>query len=123
MTTTTAPSITHPVWCTNHPDNAAGRLQGECDGEHFGDDYRLDAGDTAAYQVSARPREGFEVFGGKVLNHGAQVQVTVWDRESSGAPVSAYLDLAEVERLRQLLDLAARDARKAVILERIAQHG
>lgn len=105
-----AVTITHPVWCRNYPEDD-GRLKGECDGEHRGDDFRLDAGPTAAFQVSATAVEGFEVLkGGEVLSHGVQVQVTVWDRESGAGPASAYLDAAEVERLRQLLELAVREA-------------
>lgn len=103
-----AATITHPVWCTNYPE-PNGRLRGECDGEHLGVDYHLDAGVTASYQVTATAVEGFEVIDGNEHSHGLQVQVTVYDREGVGVPESAYLDPAEVERLRRLLDLAARD--------------
>lgn len=104
-----AVTITHPVWCRNYPEED-GRLKGECDGEHRGGDFRLDAGATAAYQVSATAVEGFEVLDGRVLSHGVQVLVTVWVRESVAGPASAYLDGAEVKRLRRLLELAARES-------------
>ena len=101
MTTTddrAAVTITHPVWCTNYPEDE-NWINGECGHEHRGHDYRLDAGTTAAYQVSATAVEGFEVVDAEVLSHGAQVQLTVYDRENVGRPQSAYLDAAEVERL------------------------
>lgn len=108
MTTTDdrpAVSITHPLWCRNYPED--GLIRSECDYEHRGVDYRLDAGETASYQVSVTVVEGFEVVGDSVLNHGPQVQLTVYDRESLGAPASGYLNATEVERLQRLLALAA----------------
>lgn len=101
-----AVTITHPVWCGNYPEDD-GIVRSECDGEHRGVDYRLDAGETAAYQVSATVVEGFEVVGDGVLDHGPLVQLTVYDRENVVAPASGYLNASEVERLQRLLALAA----------------
>lgn len=105
-----AVEVTHPVWCVNYPEDD-GRIKGECEYEHRGDPYRLDAGPSAAFQVSATVVEGFEVFEGDVVDHGARVELTVWNREDTSAPASAHLEPREVERLRQLLELAARDSR------------
>lgn len=101
-------TIKHPLWCINYPENGT-TVPRECDGEHQGHDYRLDAGETAAYRVSVTVVEMFEVTHGVVLDHGARVRLTVHDRESGGQPAAAYLDATEVERLRHLLELAARD--------------
>ncbi len=89
-------------------------------GEHVGHPYHLAAGETAAYVLEVTSVEMFELFQGSVLVSGPVVRLRLRNPELTGSGESAYLTLAEVDRLRRLLELCAADMTEpAVVADRM----
>ncbi len=100
MTHTTAQ--THPCWCVNVASDGPSR---PCERDHVGRAYVLHTGETFAYEIAATA--GQYAFDGAV----PRARLSIYERESTGASADAYLTLAEVERLREMLDVVACDLR------------
>lgn len=114
----TAQVIRHPIWCQHVAANAplAGDPLGsptfydrlgvaEPFNEHEGRAYRLDAGDTFAYTISATATQW---YGDDGAHQAPQVRVDCLNHEVGGSS-TIYLAVAEIDRVVSMLERARRE--------------
>jgi hypothetical protein len=123
MSDTTLPTpIRHPAWCQHVPEGApyAGDPVGsqtfydrlappEQSSEHQGREYRLDAGESFAYSVSATATQMYDLLPHGVETLVARIRLSIVEHEVVGTPAAAWLTPDEVDGLIAMLLCAKRD--------------